>query len=303
MSEKFVSIVINEEQLNSLIKEYGSYSIDNNGEYIVFFANYNGIIITAYKNNKNNLYKVTFNGGNIEKEALKFSNDLFYPKKKNVVKTSYNLKDNQLGSDEVGTGDLFGPICVCAAYVKKDDIEYFKNLGINDSKKLTDDFILDVVPTLLSKVTYSQLSIPNEKYNEVIAKGLNMNEIKAILHNTALNNVLTKIKGDVTVIIDQFCEKEKYFEYVKNEKVKVNIDIFETKAESKYLCVALASMLARYSFLKKIESLNNKYNVNIPLGAGIKAEEFAKEFIDKYGVEEFKKISKANFKNIKRILD
>ena len=40
------------------------------------------------------------------------------------------------GSDEVGTGDYFGPIVVTASYVTKEDIPYLEELGVKDSKKM-----------------------------------------------------------------------------------------------------------------------------------------------------------------------
>ena len=51
------------------------------------------------------------------------------------------LNTTSVGSDEVGTGDYFGPIVVTASLVKKDDIEFLKKLGCTDSKKITDDKI------------------------------------------------------------------------------------------------------------------------------------------------------------------
>ena len=44
---------------------------------------------------------------------------------------------SSVGSDEVGTGDYFGPIVVTATYVKKEDIPFLESLGIKDSKKVT----------------------------------------------------------------------------------------------------------------------------------------------------------------------
>ena len=57
-----------------------------------------------------------------------------------------------IGSDEVGTGDYFGPIVVTACYVKKEDIPYLEELGIKDSKKMTDEKILEVVPKIIKKL-------------------------------------------------------------------------------------------------------------------------------------------------------
>lgn len=42
---------------------------------------------------------------------------------------------SSIGSDEVGTGDYFGPIVVTASFVSKDNIQFLENLGVKDSKK------------------------------------------------------------------------------------------------------------------------------------------------------------------------
>ena len=57
--------------------------------------------------------------------------------------------NTQLGSDEVGTGDFFGPISVVATLLTKQDIQEIKELGIDDSKKMTDKAIKELVPSLL----------------------------------------------------------------------------------------------------------------------------------------------------------
>ncbi len=52
-----------------------------------------------------------------------------------------NANDNKyhncssVGSDEVGTGDYFGPIVVTATYVRLEDVKFLEDLGIRDSKK------------------------------------------------------------------------------------------------------------------------------------------------------------------------
>ena len=64
---------------------------------------------------------------------------------KNIQNKKTNNKDcikpkiyytSSIGSDEVGTGDYFGPIVVTAAYVPKDKIEFLESIGVKDSKKL-----------------------------------------------------------------------------------------------------------------------------------------------------------------------
>ena len=46
-----------------------------------------------------------------------------------------------------------------------------------------------------------------------------------------------------------------------------------------------------------MSELGEKYGVKIPLGASKEVNEFAKKFINKFGIDEFNKIVKQNFKN------
>ena len=41
----------------------------------------------------------------------------------------------QAGSDEVGTGDTFGPVVVACALIEDKDLELIKELNIKDSKE------------------------------------------------------------------------------------------------------------------------------------------------------------------------
>ena len=168
--------------------------------------------------------------------------------------------------------------------------------SIKDSKKLTDEFILSFVPTIIKNVTFSKLTVHNEKYNSLIKKGYNMNQIKAMLHNRVLLN-LQKRKPDCKT----FYIEKLYYKYLKNEKEIVRNITFKTKGESYYPSVALASMIARYCFLQEMDVLSKKYNMNFPKGASKTVDEFATVFIQKYSLEELKKVCKINFTNFSKL--
>lgn len=53
-----------------------------------------------------------------------------------------------LGSDEVGNGSYFGPLTVCAAYVKRDQLAELRKLGVRDSKELKDSQIIQLADIL-----------------------------------------------------------------------------------------------------------------------------------------------------------
>ena len=97
-----------------------------------------------------------------------------------------------IGSDETGTGDFFGPVTVAACYVSADQIELVRELGVKDSKQLTDDVMRKIAPDLQATLIHSVLTLKNEKYNEVQEQGKSQGKIKALLHNQALKHVLEK---------------------------------------------------------------------------------------------------------------
>ena len=162
---------------------------------------------------------------------------------------------NSVGSDEVGTGDYFGPIVVTASFVKREDVPYLKELGCTDSKKLTDDKILKIAPLIAKKIKYKSLILSNIDYNKNHSK-YNMNKVKAILHNKVLLEVMDEKPNVDYIIVDEFAKEFVYYNYLKDAvRVQRNIT-FMTKAESKNMAVACSSIICRYLFLKEFDKLN-----------------------------------------------
>ena len=206
----------------------------------------------------------------------------------------------QAGSDEVGTGDYFGPVCVCASYVTKDDVDFLVKLGVRDSKQMSDADMLKIGPLLMERIPHSLLIVPPQKYNQV-HKSNNLNAIKAKLHNQAYINLAKKIELPSFKIIDQFTPETSYYRYLKNEPQIVRGIHFETKAEDKYLSVAVGSIISRYGFLKTWEEMEQKYNMTLPKGSGDKVDIVAQAFVERYGFERLGEIAKLHFKNTEKI--
>jgi ribonuclease HIII len=290
-----VTILVDSKTMDSMKYFYLDEMVKHNQPFIEFIAKTDKITITGYKS-----LKVVFQGANAFKEA-KIWNKNLYQDIKNISEGNYTL--SHIGSDEVGTGDLFGPIIVVSCYVKADQIQLLKDLGVKDSKELDDITITKIAKKIIKIVEFSQLHLDNNKYNKLIYEGFNMNKIKAYLHNQALLNLTTKLKSKNTpIILDQFCPEDKYYSYLSNQKDIVSKIIFMTKAESKAIAVAAASIIARYSFISKLEKLGEKYATTLPKGAGQKVDNFAVELVARIGEKEFSSITKMNFKNLQRII-
>ena len=206
----------------------------------------------------------------------------------------------QAGSDEVGTGDYFGPVCVCASYVTKDDVDFLVKLGVRDSKQMSDADMLKIGPLLMERIAHSLLIVPPQKYNQVHESN-NLNAIKAKLHNQAYINLAKKIELPSFKIIDQFTPETSYYRYLKNEPQIIRGIHFETKAEDKYLSVAVGSIISRYGFLKTWEEMEQKYNMTLPKGSGDKVDIVAQEFVERYGFDCLGEIAKLHFKNTEKI--
>ena len=206
----------------------------------------------------------------------------------------------QAGSDEVGTGDYFGPVCVCASYVTHDDVDFLIKLGVRDSKQMSDADMLKIGPLLMERIPHSLLIVLPQKYNRVHESN-NLNAIKAKLHNQAYINLAKKIELPSFKIIDQFTPETSYYRYLKNEPQIIRGIHFETKAEDKYLSVAVGSIISRYGFLKTWEEMEKKYNMTLPKGSGDKVDIVAQAFVERYGLERLGEIAKLHFKNTEKI--
>lgn len=293
-----------------MIDYYDLLRRDKKPPYSVFQAEEGGTIITLYESGK-----VMFQGisadidANMWKDLESHYNnrdidsELKKKEEKEDDKTYYYY--DAIGSDEVGTGDYFGPIIVTAALVDKSTRKLLEDLKIMDSKKMTDDKIRRCAPILMNKLPYVTFTLSNTKYNEMSSKGFNINKIKAILHNRVLFELSNKGIPYHKIIVDQFTTPRSYFSYLKQENIedKVTKITFLTKGESKHLSVAAASVISRYRFLQEMDKLSEKYKVDIPKGASPKVDSVAKKILDTYGKNELSKIVKLNFKNTEKILN
>lgn len=280
----------------------------------VFAAKTPGCAITAYKSGK-----VLFQGNDCEKEAGRWGGAASGagPAKKaagNGKTTATSAKAGAglpagfsewsvIGSDEVGTGDFFGPITVVAAYVRKKDIPLLKELGVRDSKDLNDDKIIEIAKVIKDIVPFSLMTLRNEKYNQVQAAGMSQGKMKALLHNQAILKVLEKIlpeKPDA-ILIDQFVQEGTYFQHLKGQKAIARENVyFSTKAEGIHLAVAAASILARYAFIQYIDKLSEAAGFRVPKGAGAQVDEAAARLILKKGQDVLPSFVKMHFANTEK---
>lgn len=312
MAQTTIVYKISENLRKEIIEFYQDRALSKKPPYSVFQVKDIDCVTTLYESGK-----IMFQGIGADIEASfwfererilnkrNVNNEIATDLKKKEEKAK-ELKDDRfkysstIGSDEVGTGDYFGPIVVTASYVDIKDKFKLEELGIKDSKKITDEKIRSIAPKLIKEIPHTTFILTPKEYNE---KGItNMNKIKSILHNKVLYNLINKDDYNYKyIVVDQFAIPTKYFEHINNIPNKVTNITFTTHAEDKCLSVAVSSIISRYIFLTEMDKLSDELGMPIHKGAGNNVDNQGLEIIKKYGLNKLKDIAKLNFKNTDKI--
>ncbi len=299
MIEMNIVIKVSDETKEKMMKYYASKKRDKEIPYVVFQADDEDTVITMYTSGK-----VMFQGVSADVDASMWKEIDGQAERKEEKEQENKYHDcSSIGSDEVGTGDYFGPIVVTASFVKKEDVSFLDSLGVKDSKKMTDDVILKVAPQIAKRIQYKSILLTNEEYNKHHQNENNMNKIKAIMHNKVLYQLVQEVKEPYDyIIVDEFAREKRYYEYIQDAKNIQRGITFMTKAEDKNLAVACSSIISRYLFLKEFDRMSDQLHIPLPKGAGPNVDKIGEEIVDTYGRDKLREVAKLNFKNTERIL-
>ncbi len=288
---------LNDKQTKALMDFYRHNVKISPQPHITAMIKDDNLTITIYAS-----HKVMFQGKEAEEAFFFWHENFDLPMPPELTKPK--IKDDyfipSIGSDESGVGDYFGPLTVCAAYIKDEDKDFLLENNVRDSKLLSDKQIIETAPKLMKRVVYSLLVLNNKKYNNLINKGYNANTLKAYLHAQTHKKMLLKTKDRPKIVVDQFCSEKTYFNYLKAFKDPIKPDLFITKAESAYASVAVASIIARYAFLIHLKRLSDETGIRLLKGASIKVDNLASKLIKQGGMNALNNIAKIHFKTTEK---
>ena len=309
MGKTITKVIRVDNDTKKLMNEfYKDMKRDKTPPYAVFQADTGDTIVTLYESGK-----AMFQGVSADIEAGMWESirkdkdniDYFMDTKDTKIKKEEQVDIPSdiasVGSDEVGTGDYYGPIVVTASFVSKDNIPFLNELGVRDSKKLSDEQILKIVPKIIKKIPYKTIMLSNKEYNDNYGKDMNMNKINAVLHNKVLTEMVKDNDYDY-IVVDQFEPEKSYYNHLSDVPNPLKGITFITKAEDKCLSVAVSSLISRYIFIKEMDKLGDKYGIFLPKGANYYVEDVGIKLVNKYGEKILHDIAKLNFSNTDRIL-
>lgn len=207
-----------------------------------------------------------------------------------------------VGCDEAGKGEFFGPLVLAACYIPIEMRDEIVGLGVDDSKKLTDDKIITIVEKLQEKVLF-ELNIVNPgRLNQRWRKIKNISEIMAQEYAVIIKKVSNEIgdfKKQGAIVVDRFTKissrMEKSLDEVGISMGGDGVKCVQIPNGERYLSVAVASVLARAKYLEVMNDYELEYERKFPRGySGV--VEFSEKFIEDFGSEVFQSVAKTFFK-------
>jgi ribonuclease HIII len=199
------------------------------------------------------------------------------------------------GCDESGKGDLFGPLVTACVVADGDMVRHWLELGVADSKKLTDGSILKLdkeirkTKGVVIKTTFARMPKYNELYNKF---DRNLNKLLAWYHGKSLTQALDE-RPAPWGLLDQFTKQKLVDAYVRERKdFKL---VSRTKAESDPV-VAAASIIARAVYVREMKRLSDEVGEALVKGASGRVLAQAKKIVEEKGADALKNYAKMHFK-------
>lgn len=198
-----------------------------------------------------------------------------------------------IGTDESGKGDYFGPLVIGGVYAGEKEKAILRELGVDDSKKISDSQISKLSKDIKSLCKYDLVVIGNSKYNEMYSRIGNLNKLLAWGHARVIENMLDRVDCSL-VLSDQFGSPKLIEEALMERGKAVKLEQ-RPKAEEN-IVVAAASIIARDEFVRRMATMSLDYGLDFPKGASNRVKLVGKRFVEKYGRGALSQVAKLHFK-------
>ncbi|MEM9379080.1 MAG: ribonuclease HIII [Planctomycetota bacterium] len=206
-----------------------------------------------------------------------------------------DLEPPVTGSDEAGKGDYFGPLVVAAVRADADALAALEELGVADSKTLTDGRALRLGAQLLERVEHAIRRVDPNEYNALYPTYPALNPFLADLHAEVIGELAQRGEN---VVVDQFERRG----LVRARLEPLGVRLTEVPRAERHAAVAAASILARREFLLGLKELSEDFGVDLRKGAGAPTDSAGVALVRDQGEEALRGAAKLHFKNTQKIL-
>lgn len=213
-------------------------------------------------------------------------------KLRNIVMDILSLsvdKTSRVGCDESGKGEYVGPLVVAAVFADESGVEELFRLGVKDSKKLTDERVLELSDKIRERVKGKVKVLMPKAYNRLYSKFKNLNLLLDYVYGELLKDFYKKFNFKKVVV-------DKYSNTLETKLKKFfppDIDIVVVNRAEDDPVVAAASIVARAERLRRMKSLEKKFGISLPKGNN---PEEIKKFLDSVPEKLLPELVKLHFK-------
>lgn len=214
------------------------------------------------------------------------------------------LAGNIIGVDESGKGDFFGPLVVAGLLAGDSDLAYFNEIGVRDSKRITDNRISAIDKLLRVRYPHSVVVLMPDEYNRRYDKIRNLNVLLAECHAKVIVDVMKRglergVRIDLA-ISDKFGKKERLTSALT--QIECGLRVEQLVGGEAVPQVAAASILARAEFVRRMQELSKEFGLDLPKGASAQVDQVGRQFVTQLGQAALERAAKKHFKNFQRSL-
>ncbi|MEW5796599.1 MAG: ribonuclease HIII [Candidatus Zixiibacteriota bacterium] len=209
---------------------------------------------------------------------------------------------NVIGVDESGKGDFFGPLVVAGLLAGDSDLPMLAEIGVRDSKRLTDKRILELDQRLRSTFVHHITVLMPDEYNRRYETVRNLNIMLADCHAetiaATIKSARARSKTVDLAISDKFGKTERLESALA--RVRCELPVTQIIRGESVPQVAAASILARAEFVRRIKAMSEELGAALPKGASAHVDVVGRELVARYGPAILLRVAKRHFKNFKR---
>ena len=176
------------------------------------------------------------------------------------------------GVDDAGRGSVLGPLVIAGIVIKQTKVNQLKKQGIRDSKKLTPlarERLYKVIINIVDNYYVTRIS-PKTIDKSVFNHSLNHLEARYMA------KVISKLSPSIAFVDSCDVNPRRFGKEISKLTFRSKIKSYH-HADSKFVVVSAASILAKVSRDRAIIKLKKKYNI----GSGYPSDPKTKAFVKK----------------------
>jgi len=190
------------------------------------------------------------------------------------------------GIDDAGRGSMIGPLVIAGVSIKKQNLKYLRSIGVRDSKKLTPAMREILYKKILKIVDdYYVVKITPKTIDRSVSKH-NLNHLEA--KNMA--KIVLKLKSNVSYVDSCDVDYKRFGREISSLSSNAKIKSYH-HADSRFVTVAAASIIAKVSRDRAIHRLNKNFNLGSGYPSDKKTILSVKKILSKKKSESFIRMS------------